>query len=136
MDKHTKADYDMYVNGHNPALSTDEIEVIHSFFRIFENEHKRASLDSMTQSIATMEEFNTEIVRRVLVWMSKHSNSPCKFNSRRLSHFYETDNAAADAAGHEIEPQALLRAHQRGRLSRTDSECRTTSSRTSVSSCR
>ena len=113
MDKYTKTDYSIYVNGQNPVLSTEEIEIIHSFFRIFENEHKRASLDNMTQSITTMEEFNTEIVRRVLVWMSKHSNSPCKLTRRGLPDIHETHNAAADAAGHEIEPQTIFRAHKR-----------------------
>lgn len=127
MDKLTKADYSIYVNGQNPVLSTEEIEVIHSFFRIFENEHKRASLDAMTQSIVTMEEFNTEIVRRVLLWMHKHSSSACELTSRGLPHLYEADHAAADAAGHEIEPQALFRAHKRGWLTRTASGYLTTS---------
>jgi len=99
MEHHTtKADYSIYINGQNPVLSTDEIDIMHAFFRIFENEHKRASLTAMTQSISTMEEFNTEIVRRVLVWMSKHSDSPCKLNRRRLPHVHEADHAAADAA--------------------------------------
>ena len=99
MDHHSKPDYSIYVNGQNPILSTEEIETIHAFFRIFENDNKRASLDSMAQSITSMEEFNTEIIRRVLVWMSKHSNSTCELNRYRLSDFHETDNTAVDAVG-------------------------------------
>lgn len=78
MDQNQKIDSSIYINGQNPVLAQEEIEIIHSFFKIFENENKRASLEVMTQSISSMEEFNTEIVRRVLAWMAKHSNSPCK----------------------------------------------------------
>lgn len=109
MDNITKADYSIYVNGQNPILSTEEIEIIYSFFRIFENEHKRASLDTITQNITTMEEFNTDIVRRVLDWMSKHSNSPCKIIRRGLPNFYETDNITADAIRQPSQSQAVLR---------------------------
>lgn len=100
MDNITKADYSIYVDDQNPILSTEEIEIIHSFFRIFENENKRASLDTMTQNIATMEEFNTEIVRRVLKWMSKHSNSPCKLIRCGLPDFYEVNNVTTDTVRH------------------------------------
>ena len=77
MDQLNKPDYSIYVNDQNPVLNADEIEMIHAFFRIFENENKRASLNAMAQRVASMKEFNTEIVRRVLFWMSKHSTSAC-----------------------------------------------------------
>jgi len=97
MENQNKPDYSIYINGNNPVLEPEEIEIMHAFFRIFENENKRASLEVMTQSIASMEEFNTEIVRRVLVWMSKHSNSQCKFNRYRLPYLYEINNTSANA---------------------------------------
>lgn len=80
MDGSKNPDMSIYVNDNNPALNQDEIDIIYSFFKIFENENKRASIDAMVQNISNMEEFNTEIVRRVLSWMSRHSSSPCKIN--------------------------------------------------------
>lgn len=97
MDKHDKPDYSIYVNGQNPVLGAEEIETIHAFFRIFENDNKRASLDAMAESIANMEEFNTEIIRRVIVWMSKHHKSTCELNRHRFPELYETNHTAADA---------------------------------------
>lgn len=119
MDRPARTDYSIYVNGQNPVLSTDEIETIAAFFRIFENEHQRASLPAMTQSIANMEEFNTEIVRRVLNWMAKHADTPCELSRCGLPHLHEANNAAADAVRHKRESTALFRADQQCELTRT-----------------
>ena len=60
---------DVLVN--NPVFSQEEIDSFHEFFRLFQTEQGLAPIHAMITNLEQIEELNTALVKKVLVYVRK-----------------------------------------------------------------
>ena len=63
-------------------LSPEEIEMIYSFCKIFMDDEQRIDLAKMLTNMQSTEEFNVEVVKRILVWMRRNTKSESNLKRR------------------------------------------------------
>ena len=78
MDKHHKNGSLLPKGFQHKVLSKEETEMVFSFCKIFMDEQQHIDLEKMTQDLQTTEEFNVEVVKRILTWMQNNTKTHSK----------------------------------------------------------
>ena len=70
-----KKNKEITLNGSHPVLSDEDIEIITSFCKIFQDGKGYVDIEKMIQNMENTEEFNVGVVKRILVWIEAKNRS-------------------------------------------------------------
>ena len=84
MNKYVKNGRLLPKNFKQKVLSKEETEMVYSFCKIFMDDRQYIDLNKMIQDVQTTEEFNVEVVKRILYWMQNNTKTESKLISDQL----------------------------------------------------
>lgn len=95
----------------NPIFTQEEITNLHNFFKMYQKDNNTANLQQIIENLKMMEEFNTQIIIKILEFVRRKNKS---YSLLKRYHFWELraiPDPPALALGPHRQQKEVLQAH-------------------------